>query len=297
MRSTTRVLGGGVPSLGNLRQQACRALQGTNATDTPRLDADLLLGHVIGFSRAQLIAHEQALLDAERTAQFEDLVRRRLAGEPVAYLIGRQEFYELPFTVTPDVLVPRPETETLVETVFELCADPPPDKILDLGTGSGCIAIVLAHAYLGALIWATDPSPGARRVAAANAETLGCAHRVTVVEHAFGAPLPAAVETPVDLVVSNPPYLSTAEWEAAGPAVRAEPRGALDAGETGLEAYPALIGTAEAALRPGGRLILEIGATQARDVSALLAPRRWTPAEVRRDLAGHDRVVAARRRA
>lgn len=288
-------IGTGIPALRRLRQQACRALQRSGVTDTPRLDADVLLGHVIGFTRAQLFAYDEALLDAERVHTFAGLVQRRLTGEPIAYLTGEQEFYGLPFRVTPDTLVPRADTETLIETTIELTEADAPERILDLGTGTGCIGIVMAHAYISSHVWATDANAGARAVAADNAERLGCMQRFTIVDHAFGAPLPPEVPDPVDLVLCNPPYLTAAEYAAAPRAVCFEPRAALLAGEAGLDAYPAVIATAEAVLRPGCWFLMEIGAAQADAVRALLSPEEWEPPEVRQDLAGLDRVVAVRR--
>lgn len=274
---------------------------------TPRLDAELLLAHVLGWPRARLLAEGRQPLAADQLAAFGLLVERRRALEPVAYLTGHKEFFGRDFLVDRRVLVPRPETELLVELALERTRtknqEPgtarhqsgsgsrfsvlgSPLLIADIGTGSGCIAITLALELPAAELLAVDLSPGALAVARANAERHGVAGRVRLLQGDLLAPL----ETPVDLLVSNPPYtvLATIDENVR----RHEPHLALDGGPDGLALYRRLLAGAPARLRPGGSLLLEIGANQGAAVAALA--RAAFPASqvaVQRDLAGLDRVL------
>ena len=294
---TAATLGVRIPTIVRLREAGRDALRAGGGNPSPSLDADLLLGHVVGFARAQLMAHGAALVDRERAHEFAALVARRQTGEPMAYLLGTREFYGMSFHVTPDTLIPRPETETLVEAARTMMAGAPPDRIIDLGTGSGCVAVAMAQAFPAAQVWATDASPDACAAARANAAGLGYGDRLTVLHHYFSDLLPSEIETPVDLVLCNPPYLTEAEWADAPPDVRDfEPRDALVAGGDGLFHYSDVIRTATAVLRRDGWLMLEIGARQARSVRALLSAADWGAVTVPRDLAGRDRVVCARRK-
>lgn len=274
---------------------------------TPRLDAELLLAHVLGWPRARLLAEGRQPLAADQLAAFGLLVERRRALEPVAYLTGHKEFFGRDFLVDRRVLVPRPETELLVELALERTRtknqEPgtarhqsgsgsrfsvlgSPLLIADIGTGSGCIAITLALELPAAELLAVDLSPGALAVARANAERHGVAGRVRLLQGDMLAPL----ETLVDLLVSNPPYtvLATIDENVR----RHEPHLALDGGPDGLALYRRLLAGAPARLRPGGSLLLEIGANQGAAVAALA--RAAFPASqvaVQRDLAGLDRVL------
>ena len=274
---------------------------------TPRLDAELLLAHVLGWPRARLLAEGRQPLAADQLAAFGLLVERRRALEPVAYLTGHKEFFGRDFLVDRRVLVPRPETELLVELALERTRtknqEPgtarhqsgsgsrfsvlgSPLLIADIGTGSGCIAITLALELPAAELLAVDLSPGALAVARANAERHGAAGRVRLLQGDLLAPL----ETPVDLLVSNPPYtvLATIDENVR----RHEPHLALDGGPDGLALYRRLLAGAPARLRPGGSLLLEIGANQGAAVATLA--RAAFPASqvaVQRDLAGLDRVL------
>lgn len=270
---------------------AIAALRDSSAT--PRLDAELLLAHALGINRARLLAELQTSPPPAASARFAELIARRATREPVAYLLGSKEFYGLEFLVDHRVLVPRPETELLVEYALAWVRDQytprtvaAPD-IADIGAGSGCIAITLAVYLPNVQIYAVDISPDALDVAWRNAERHGVADRVKLLQGDLVAPLPQ----PVDLLISNPPYTILAEIDAG---VRLhEPHLALDGGDAGLDVYRRLLAAAPGALRPGGAVLLEIGAAQGDAVTALV--RQAFPAArvmLHQDLAGHDRVVA-----
>ncbi|HEU4327586.1 MAG TPA: peptide chain release factor N(5)-glutamine methyltransferase [Roseiflexaceae bacterium] len=257
------------------------------SSPSARLDAELLLAHTLGWSRARVLAEGRIALDAAQQARFAALVERRAALEPVAYLIGQREFYGLVFEVTPAVLVPRPETELLVERALELARTLPPDALIaDIGAGSGAIAVALAVHLPQARISAVDLSPEALAVAGRNAARHGVAGRVRLLQGDLLGPLDA----PVDLLVSNPPYTVLAEIDEG--VRRHEPHLALDGGPDGLDLYRRLLAAAPPLLRPGGAALLEIGATQAEAVSAL-ARLHFPHARVtvEQDLAGRDRVI------
>ena len=258
-----------------------------DTSETPRLDAEVLLAHTLGWSRARVLSRLQETISDEMLQQFRTLILRRAAREPVAYLVGRKEFYGLEFVVDRRVLVPRPETETLVDAALEWAKQRPgPLVIADIGTGSGCIAVALAVHLPQAHIYAIDLSSDALAVARQNVIRHHVDASVTLLTGDLLAPLPQ----PVDLLVSNPPYTVLDEVD---PGVRMhEPHLALDGGSDGLAVYRRLFAAAPSALRPGGALMLEIGATQARAVVDL-ARQAFPEAviRVRQDLAGRDRVV------
>ena len=268
--------------------------------DTARLDAEVLLGHALGQSRAGLYARLTDEVGDEAAARFAALLDRRARREPVAYLTGEQEFWSLAFTVTPDVLIPRPETELIVSSAMPWRAALPrgqaprerrPPGVLDVGTGSGCIAVALARELPDADITAVDVSPAALAVARRNAERHGVADRIAFVESDVYAGLPA--DATFDLIVSNPPYLAPDDHRS--PELDFEPRAALDAGADGLDVIRRLLAGASARLRPEGLLLVEIGAGQADAVLALAAAA-GLPARVEPDLAGIPRLLVARRR-
>ncbi len=255
----------------------------------PRLTAEVLLAHVLRVDKAFLYAHPDEPISKARRRRLEALLERRCEGVPTQYLTGVQEFFGLEFEVTPDVFIPRPETEHLVEEV--LAHARPGDRIVDVGTGSGVIAISIKKKQPAASVAASDVSPAALRVAARNARKLG------VSVHFFAADLAAALRpASVDLLISNPPYVPLADLPGLQRELRSEPATALFGGEDGLEAYRRLAPEAAAVLRPGGRLLLELGYHIRPAVEAMLADADWEPAEVKPDLAGLDRVLTARRR-
>ena len=264
-------------------------------SDSPRLDAEVMLAHVLGYERVQLYTHYEDVVDERPRAEYRDLVRRRSEGAPVAYLVGRKEFYSLRFDVTPAVLIPRPETEYVVMGFLEAVREIEEPTAVDLGTGSGCIAVACARHKPGARFAATDISEEALAVARRNAERHDVAGRIEFLQgDLLGA---VAGRPPFDVIVSNPPYIATAEIEGLAPGVRDfEPRLALDGGSDGLDAYRRILAEAPALLKPNGRLILEIGATQEPELLGLIeaTPGLRNSATVR-DLQGHPRVVHALR--
>jgi release factor glutamine methyltransferase len=257
----------------------------------PRRDAELLLLHVLGIDRASLIAYPERLLSDTQLAQFQRLVERRKRFEPIQYITGEREFYGLRFSVTPDVLIPRPETEHLVEAALERIPADRPFEIADVGTGSGAIAVALAVARPMAKIAALDISTAALEVAKRNATAHGVAERVRFLESDL---LEAVAERAFDMIVSNPPYIGDAERETLDAEVREfEPAGALFAGPSGLEIYERLIPQAAERLREGGWLLLEIGAGQESPLRRLLPD--WSGVGFVDDLQGIPRVALAQR--
>ncbi|MGQ9627002.1 MAG: peptide chain release factor N(5)-glutamine methyltransferase [Anaerolineae bacterium] len=257
--------------------------------DSARLDAELLLAFNLGLSRAGLYAKLDRALSQAEWEIYSFSICRRAAREPVAYLTGRKEFYKLDFYVDRRVLIPRPETELLVEQALEMARRAPIEVIADVGTGSGAVAISLAVELEGARIYATDISPEALAVAALNCRRHGLAGRVRLLQGDLLAPLPE----PADLIVANLPYIAREEFEELAEDIRSyEPRLALDGGEDGLALIRRLLAQAEAYLRPGGKILLEIGAWQGGAVSAL-ARRHFPRAQItlRKDYAGLDRLV------
>jgi release factor glutamine methyltransferase len=264
--------------------------------DSADLDARLLVGHALGLDHAGLMREGERPLGRADIAGIEALAARRLAGEPVARITGVKEFWGLPFQVTPAVLVPRPDTETVVETALaRLDRDGARSRrlrIADLGTGSGAILVALLHELPDAFGIGTDCDPAALATARANAGRLGIAARTAFVACDFGAALAGGL----DLVVANPPYIATDEIAALAPEVRDfDPRGALDGGPDGLAAYRAIAADAGRLLAPRAHLVMEVGAGQADAVSALVAAAVLGAVAVAPDLAGIGRVVSARR--
>ena len=254
-------------------------------TDAPRLEAEVLLSHVLDVSRTALLTHPERSLTINQLFNYQTLIRRRASGYPLPYLTGRVEFYGLEFEVTPEVLIPRPDTETLVE----LALAHRPATIVDVGTGSGCIAVSLAVHLPRAAVCAIEISPAALAVAQRNVERHGVVEQVRLMVGNVLNPRPS----PVDLIVSNPPYVSTSECASLPASVRNhEPRLALDGGPNGLEIIRRLLLQAPAVLNPGGALLIEIGAGQGEAVSYLA--RTFFPqatVRVHPDLAGRDRVL------
>ena len=263
-----------------------------------RRDAESLLLHVLRRNApernlAWLIAHEDEAVAPDVVAAMDGLVKRRFAGEPMQYIVGEAEFYGLPFYVNRGVLIPRPETEHLVDKVVELAPLFRRPRVADVGTGSGAIAIALAQELPDAQITATDISVAALDVARENAKRNGVADRVRLVEGDLLAPVAGEQ---FDIVVSNPPYVAERDRDSLSVEVRDyEPAQALFAGEDGLEIYRRLIPAAFGALVAGAFVVLEIGYGQGDAVGALLAASRFTQIEFTADLQGIPRVASARR--
>jgi release factor glutamine methyltransferase len=251
----------------------------------PLHEARLLLSSALGLSRTTLEAHPERKVSPDATARFRALVARRATGEPIAYLTGQREFYGLEFRVTPQVLIPRAETELLVDIALETNAK----RILDLGTGSGCVAIAVAKARPQAEVTAVDVSAAALAVARDNAHRHGA--KIRFLQGDWFAPL--AGER-FDLILANPPYVAQADPHLAQGDVRFEPRAALVAGAEGLDEIRRIVAQAPAHLETGGWLWLEHGYDQAPVLAALLAAAGLTDIAQRRDLAGILRVSGGR---
>ena len=262
-------------------------------SESPRLDAEVLLARVLGCERVRLYTNYEDEVGERDRAAFRDLVRRRAEGTPVAYLVGRKEFYSLPLKVSPAVLIPRPDSEFVVVEFLAALKGVESARCVDVGTGSGCLALACAKHLPGSTFDATDLSPEALAVASANAEALGLADRVRFHEGDLLAPLADA--GPFDAIVSNPPYVPTGVIPTLAAGVRDyEPQRALDGGVDGLRVVARLVEQAVPLLRPGGHLILEIGSDQEEPVRALLsACPGLTLAPTVRDHANHPRVVRA----
>lgn len=255
-----------------------------------RRDAEFLLMHAIGCDRAYLLTHPQTELTPEQSASYGRWLARRARNEPVQYIIGEQEFYGLKFRVTPNVLIPRPETEHLLEAALARADKDATLRIADVGTGSGAIAVVLAHALPNAEVIAMEISRAALDVARENAEKHGVGARIEFVQSDL---LEAVGGESFDLIVSNPPYVATVEL--LEPQVRDfEPGLALYAGVDGLDVYRRLIPQACVALEPRGWLLMEIGHGQREDLAEMLAA--WDNVDFTDDLQGIPRVVCARKR-
>jgi release factor glutamine methyltransferase len=280
-----------VKSTETVREALLSATAKLHSLATGRRDAELLLMRVVGRDRAWMMTHADAELTTEQISRFEKWVARRARQEPVQYIVGETEFYGLTLRVTSAVLIPRPETEHLVEAVLARVGRGAAVRICDVGTGSGAIAVALAHALPLARVMAVDLSAAALDVARENAERHGVAERVRLVESDL---LHAVRGERFDVVVSNPPYV--AEGEVLEAQVREyEPREALFAGPTGMEIYPRLIPEAWEVLAPGGWLLMEIGHGQREALAELLMG--WDGVEFVADLQGIPRVAIAQRRA
>lgn len=248
----------------------------------PRREAGSLLAHVLGRDRSFIVAHADDLLTDEQGKALHSLFERRAGGEPLQYLTTHQEFFKLDFEVTPDVLIPRPETELIVETALELLKDDPAPYFADIGTGSGCIAISMLQDLPGARAIATDVSPAALRVAQRNAERHRVTDRLVLLESDCFSALDANAS--FTLIASNPPYVSADELKAVQREVSYEPRAALAAGSDGLAVIRRLLREAPPFLRPGGYFVFEIGFGQSQAVQRLVDRRVWKLIEIREDL-------------
>jgi release factor glutamine methyltransferase len=258
-----------------------------------RLEAQLLLAHALGCNRMQLYTGFDKPLGEVELAGFRSLIKRRLAGEPVAYLLGEQEFWALPFHVDASVLVPRADTETVIEVALRMRADRTlPCRVLDLCTGSGAIAISLAKELPAARVIATDVSAAALAIARRNAERNAVADRVELHEGDLFAPVTGER---FDLIVANPPYIASAVIDTLAPEVRREPRLALDGGSDGLAFYDRICAAILDHLEPGGALVVEHGFDQADAVRGRLAAAGLVDIGLEHDLGKNPRVTFGRR--
>jgi release factor glutamine methyltransferase len=260
--------------------------------DRARRDAETLLLHHIGKNRAWLLAHGDEEFAGCRAISYAALLKRRLDGEPIQYIMGETEFYGLPFRVTPDVLIPRQETEHLVEKVIALCAGLERPRIVDVGTGSGAIAVAIAHALPQAQVMATDVSDAALAIARGNAQRNGVAERMFFAQGDLLEPVKGEL---FDVVASNPPYVPEEDRASLDVEVREyEPELALFGGLGGMDMYRRLIPQAADTLAPGGHIVLEIGYGQRRAIEALLTAGGYEEIEFVPDLQGIARVAVAR---
>lgn len=286
---------GAAATLGTLRRAAARRLAEAGI-DTPALDARILVATAVGLAPNALpLAEDRAVTD-EEAAAIEAMLARRAAGEPVARIVGSREFWGLPFALTADTLVPRPDSETVIEAALAFVDEggsrSRPLRLVDIGTGSGALLVALASELPAATGLGIDLSPGAATAARDNAARLGVGDRLLFVIGSY-----ADCVGPADVVVTNPPYIESDVIAGLASEVRDhDPRLALDGGADGLDAYRAIIPQLQRVMAVDGRAFLEIGSAQAEAVTAL-AERQGFTARIHRDLAGHDRVVELSRRA
>jgi release factor glutamine methyltransferase len=263
-------------------------------SEYPRLDAEVLLAHALECRRIDLYARYTEAAPEDRRVRFRELVKRRTEGCPVAYLVARKEFYSLVFEVGPDVLIPRPESEFVVMECLRLAREMAQPRFLDIGTGSGNLAVTVAQQHRGARVTAVDLSPAALSVAAKNAARHGVAERVQFLQGDLFAPVPAG--TRFDFILSNPPYIAREDIPKLQPGVRDyEPHLALDGGPGGYEVFQRLISQARDYLVPGGYLIVEIGAPQEKEArQRIQAVPGYRLADTIPDGSRHPRVLRAR---
>ena len=279
-------------SIDNTVAEAAKLLK-TKGVDRPHLEASLLLADLLGRDRAYLIAHGADEVAADQYEDFKSRIARRAAGEPLQYITGHQEFFKLDFEVTPDVLIPRSETELIVEAALDLIDKTSALRFAEIGTGSGCIAITLLREFLNFRAIAVDISIAALKVARRNAERHRVTDRLRLIESdGFGAIEPN--ET-FELIVSNPPYVSDEEMERLQREVRFEPARALAGGPDGFAVIRELLNDAPAFLQSGGYFIFEIGFGQGETVKELIDQQVWELIEIRHDLADIPRTVVLRK--
>jgi release factor glutamine methyltransferase len=288
-----------LPTISQAISEAAHILQ-TAAVPDERLTASALLCHLLSLDRTQLFIKSDELLSEEQYQAFLTLVERRAAGEPLQYIIGHQEFYGLDFKVTPDVLIPRPETEFLVEQVIKFSKSihqAAEIMIADIGTGSGCIAVTLAKHIEKARVFATDISPAALAVAKENAERNGVTERIEFLAGDVFAPFAGrGLEASFDFIASNPPYVGLQDAGTLQREVRDwEPHTALFAGEDGLLFYQRLLNDGKKFVKRGGYLVCEIGFTQLDAISRMIDANDWQLSEVTNDLQGIPRTLTIRR--
>lgn len=260
--------------------------------DVAALEAHVLLGHAMNKARAYLLAHPEAELDCNNRAAFDALLQRRLSGEPIAYILGQREFYGFEFSVTPAVLIPRPETELLVELALECIPPQQPMQILDLGTGSGAIAVTLAKLRPQALITAVDVSPDALAIARQNAARLRTDNIRFIASDWFQALDPTSQ---FDLIIANPPYIAANDPHLQQGDVRFEPLNALQSGADGLDAIRRIAQESQRFLTPNGQLMFEHGYNQQEACANILASFAYANINCQRDLAKQPRVSSGKK--
>ncbi len=280
-------------SISNAILEGSRVLSAAGVAEARR-EAGSLLAHAIGRDRTFVVTRADEQLEAAAVEVFRKLIERRAAGEPFQYVTGHQEFFKLDFEVTRDVLIPRPETELIVEIALELLKGNPAPFIADIGTGSGCVAISLLHELRDAQALATDISAAAVSVAQRNADRYGVTERLTVIESDCFAKINA--NRPFSMIVSNPPYIRDDEMKTLQREVGHEPRTALAGGPDGLEIVRRLLCEAPPFLPLGGHFVFEIGFGQNALVEQLIDRAVWELAEIRRDLQGLARTVVLRKK-
>jgi release factor glutamine methyltransferase len=265
--------------------------------ESARVDAEMLMEHVLGMTREQLLTSRDFLLSEVHIQQYREHLRRRLEREPLAYIRGQREFWSLECHVSPEVLIPRPETERLVEIALALARELPQTQaleVLDIGTGSGAIAISLAKELPSAVIWATDVSPATLEIARSNAACNGVAARVRFFHGDLFEAIGEFTER-FGLIISNPPYIRSAEMDVLEPEVSLwEPRGALDGGADGLDFYRRIARQARDYLAPNGAVAVEVGADMGKEASRLFSAGGYKGVAIFQDYSGRDRVVVAR---
>ena len=277
-------------------QRVCVSFLKENGIDQPVLEARILLGYVLGGGPERVLADRDETLSQDQAARVVDVLNRRCRHTPMAHITGLREFWSLPFKVTPVTLIPRPDSETLVEAALDHVVNSPAN-VLDLGTGSGCLVLALLSEWRRAHGTAVDASAPALAVAMENAKALGLADRITPVQADWTEDgWMDALNGPFDVIVSNPPYIPSSDIENLHEDVRAhDPWSALDGGASGLDAYRVLAPCTMELLKPGGVTIFEVGIGQAEDVSRLLSGAGLVVLETRADLGGVVRVVIARK--
>ncbi len=270
-------------------EAAARALEGAGIAGA-KAEARALAAFVTGLTPAQIFSRDDTELSDADAARFDAVIRRRITGEPAAYIIGLREFWSLPFKVTPATLIPRPDTESVIELVMQLFADRArPQRILDIGTGSGCLVLALLDIYADACGIGTDISAPALSVASENAKALGLSDRATMIEGAWSAQQAG----PFDLIVSNPPYIPSPDIATLEPTVRAfEPLSALDGGADGLDAYRNVLAEVPDILSNAGWVVLEVGIHQADPVTEIARNLGLVEGPRQCDIAGIDRALS-----
>ncbi len=282
-------------TIARLLEWTTRYLSGKQI-ETPRLDAEVLLSHALGCKRLELYTRHEDEPSEEQRAKFKDLVQQRLKGCPVAYLVGRKEFFSLEFEVNRDVLIPRPDTETVVDECLRLAKGMTAPAVLDVGTGSGCLAAAVAKYHKTARFTATDVSAAALAVAGQNAARHGVAERIRFLQGDLYAPLPAGEQ--FDFILSNPPYIPHGDIPTLPVGVRDyEPHSALDGGADGYAVFDRLVAGAAERLKPGGYLLVEIGSAQEGPARRRIeAAGAFELGRIIFDGSGHPRVLRAMRR-